>query len=53
MRMSEIDKAMIYLSVAAHQNPESAKYAHALNEARRMTASTGKLAAMFGRRKRL
>ena len=53
MRMSEVDKALIYLSVAAHQNPESAKYARALNEARRMTASTGKLAGMFSRRKRI
>ncbi|MBR6766986.1 MAG: J domain-containing protein [Clostridia bacterium] len=54
MRMSEIDKAMIYLSVAAHQNPESAKYARALNEARRLTASPAtKFASMFSRRKRL
>ena len=52
MRTREIDKALIYLSVAAHQNPESVKYARALNEARRLTASpASKLAGIFGRRK--
>ena len=34
MRMCETEKALIYLSVAAHQNPTSAKYARALSEAR-------------------
>lgn len=52
VRMREVDKALIYLSVASHQNPQSAKYARALNEAKRLTAS-GKLSGMFGRRKHL
>ena len=34
LRLCETEKALIYLSVAAHQNPGSAKYARALNEAR-------------------
>lgn len=34
MRLCETEKALIYLSVAAHQNPESVKYARALREAR-------------------
>lgn len=34
MRLCEREKALIYLSVAAHQNPGSAKYAQALREAR-------------------
>lgn len=33
MRLRETEKALIYLSVAAHQNPESVKYARALREA--------------------
>ena len=33
MRLCETKKALIYLSVAAHQNPGSAKYARALREA--------------------
>jgi len=53
MRMSEVDKALIYLSVAAHQNPESLKYTRALNEARRLTASpAAKLTNLFSRRRR-
>lgn len=35
MRQGELDKAMIYLSVASHQNAKSAKYARALREAQR------------------
>lgn len=34
MRLCETEKALIYLSVAAHQNPSSVKYARALREAR-------------------
>lgn len=34
MRLRETEKALIYLSVAAHQNPGSVKYARALSEAR-------------------
>lgn len=39
MQQSELDKALIYLSVAAHQNPDSVKYARALQEAQRLNAS--------------
>ena len=35
MRTSEVQKARIYLSVAAHQQPENVKYARALKEAER------------------
>ena len=38
MRQGELDKALIYLSVASHQNAKSAKYARALAEAQRRTA---------------
>lgn len=38
--MRETDKAIIYLTVAAHQNPTSAKYARALKEAQKQKAST-------------
>ena len=34
LHQSDTEKALIYLSVAAHQNPGSAKYARALKEAR-------------------
>ena len=37
MGLSELDKAMIYLSVAVHQNPDSVKYARALREAERLS----------------
>ena len=50
LKLSEVDKALIYLSVAAHQKPGNAKYARALKEARRYE-STHRLAALFGRRK--
>ena len=50
LKLSEFDKALIYLSVAAHQNPQSAKYARALKEARRME-STHRLTALFNRRR--
>ena len=33
MKTSDVKKALIYLSVAAHQQPENAKYARALREA--------------------
>jgi len=49
MRLCETEKALIYLSVAAHQNPSSVKYARALNEAR--SAQSGlksRFAAKFG-----
>lgn len=37
MHLSEVEKALIYLSVAAHQNPDSAKYSRALKEAQRLS----------------
>ena len=40
MQLSDLDKALIYLSVAVHQNPNSAKYACALREAERMSAQS-------------
>ena len=49
MQTNEIDKAMIYLSVAVHQKPDSAKYAHALREAQRMS-STSRLNRLLRRR---
>ena len=50
MRMAETEKALIYLSVAAHQNPNSVKYARALNEARKISTPAGRLAGLFSRR---
>ena len=51
MRLSETEKALIYLSVAAHQNPKSAKYARALQEARSTQGGFArKLMSNFGRR---
>lgn len=49
MQQSELDKALIYLSVAVHQNPESAKYARALREAERLNA-TSKLGRILRKR---
>ena len=50
LHLSEMDKALIYLSVAAHQKPMCAKYARALEEVQRQK-STRKLAALFSRRR--
>ena len=36
MQTRETEKAIMYLSVAAHQRPDSAKYARALAEARKL-----------------
>ena len=46
MRQSELEKALIYLSVAAHQNPQCVKYAAALREARQMNG-TGRLSRLM------
>ena len=35
MKTSDVKKALLYLSVAAHQQPQNAKYARALKEAER------------------
>ena len=50
LHLSEMDKALIYLSVAAHQNPNCVKYARALEEAQRQRAPR-KLAELFARRR--
>ena len=50
LHLSEMDKALIYLSVAAHQKPMCAKYARALEEAQRQRAPR-KLAELFARRR--
>ena len=48
LRLSETEKALIYLSVAAHQDPDSVKYARALKEARQMS-SVNRLSGLFAR----
>ena len=50
MHLSEVDKAMIYLSVAVHQAPDSTKYALALREAQRMMAPS-RLGRLLSRRR--
>ena len=40
MQQSDLEKALIYLSVAVHQNPDSIKYARALQQAQQMTAGS-------------
>ena len=50
LRLSETDKALIYLSVATHQNPDSVKYARALKEAQRaQNAHLNRLNGLFAR----
>lgn len=50
LNQSDTQKALIYLSVAAHQNPNSVKYARALKEAQQR-GSVNRLTALFGRRR--
>ncbi len=50
LHQSDTQKALIYLSVAAHQNPNSVKYARALKEAQ-SRGSVSRLQALFGRRR--
>ena len=50
LNQSDVQKALIYLSVAAHQNPGSAKYARALKEARQR-GSVSRLQALLGKRR--
>ena len=52
LKLSEIEKALIYLSVAAHQAPDSVKYARALKEAQQLNA-TRRLTNLFARRARV
>lgn len=50
MRLCETEKALIYLSVAAHQNPASSKYARALREAQsRQSGLVGRFAAKIAK----
>jgi len=52
MRMSEVDKALIYLSIATHQNPDNLKYARAFTEARSMqNRPIRKFASAFARKR--
>lgn len=48
LNQNDLQKALIYLTVAAHQAPGSVKYARALREAQRQD-STSRLAALFAR----
>ena len=50
MKLSETEKALIYLSVAAHQQPNSVKYARALRQAQQLNAAR-KLNTLFARRR--
>ena len=50
LNLCETEKALIYLSVAAHQAPNSVKYARALKEARQLSA-TRRLTGLFARRR--
>ena len=49
LKMRENQKALIYLSVAAHQQPENAKYADALREARGLQSAREKLISRIRR----
>ena len=50
LRLAETEKALIYLSVAAHQNPDCLKYIRALNEARLLNGGRMRRFARFARR---
>ena len=52
LKLGETQKALIYLSVAAHQAPECVKYARALKEAQQLNA-TRRLSSLFTRRVRV
>ena len=52
MKLRETEKALIYLSVAAHQAPDCVKYARALKEAQQLNA-TRRLTSLFTRRARV
>jgi len=52
MNLRETEKALIYLSVAAHQAPGCVKYARALKEAQQLNA-TRRLTNLFARRARV
>ena len=50
MNLAETEKALIYLSVAAHQRPDSVKYARALQQAQQAMTSR-RMAGIFARRR--
>ena len=50
LNQSDTEKALIYLSVAAHQQPDSVKYARALKQAQQLSA-TRRLSGLFARRR--
>ena len=50
LKLSETEKALIYLSVASHQQPESAKHARALKQAQQPNAAR-KLNGLFAWRR--
>ena len=49
MRTRDTRKALIYLQVATHQQPENAKYARAFADARRAEQGARRLGALFRR----
>ena len=49
LKTRELEKALIYLSVAAHQQPENVKYARALREAQGMQSPRERLAGLLRR----
>ena len=49
MHNDEVEKALIYLSVAAHQKPECVKYAKALEKAQSMSVSASRLSRLLAR----
>jgi hypothetical protein len=49
MHNDEVNKALIYLSVAAHQKPECVKYAKALEKAQSMSVSASRLSRLLAR----
>lgn len=52
MKMRETEKALIYLSVAAHQRPDVAKYAQALRQAQTAQGIRGRFASLIRRKAR-
>lgn len=52
MKMCETEKALIYLSVAAHQRPDVAKYAQALRQAQAEQGIRGRIGSFIRRKAR-
>ena len=49
IQSNHLDKALIYLSVAAHQKPDCALYTQALREAQQLSASPSRLSRLLSR----